>query len=283
MVHSVRVSWVCALAALVALSVGCGGDDDDDGAGASGKGGAAAGSSGKGTAGSAGGGDVDFGTDPKRNDVTAATICDRVAHILCAGEQNCCDAPGREFAACKTENVSSCMKNLTPEMIAGDARVGFNASGASMAVKMLEDRAKACDPKIAGWAASSEGFGRALDGTVAAGGDCEPKGGAMNASTTELAIALSSCKTADKLACFGMGDDWKCTARSAKGGKCSIDSNCVDGLYCDGAGDFDGAGTCTERRAGGAECTEDTHCSSFICNSGKCAADSDMQAAYCLD
>ena len=47
--------------------------------------------------------------------------------------------------------------------------------------------------------------------------------------------------------------------------------------------DFDGSGTCTDKKAAGTNCTEDSECTSFICTSGKCAADSDVQAAYCLE
>jgi hypothetical protein len=148
---------------------------------------------------------------------------------------------------------------------------------------MLEQRAKACDPTVGAWAASLDGFGMALNGSLAAGADCEPEGGEDNATQAAVLTALASCTTAGNLACLADGTSWTCTARAAKGGKCTLDPNCADGLYCENMTGNNGAGTCADRKAGDASCMNDSECTSFICTSGKCAAVNDVQAAYCLD
>lgn len=274
-----RVSWCCALIATAMLAIGpaCGGDDDDDSAGTSG------GSSGKGgsTAGTTAAGQ---GGDSGSNDVMPGTICARVATILCEGEAKCCTDPGREVSACKTSVMKTCSNTYMLDTIAADDRVGFDADGASMAVAMLDARAKKCDPSVAAWAGSSEGFSLSLNGTLGEGEDCEPKGGADNASVAELLTSLASCKLSDKLACMPGAMGWKCAARSAAGGKCGTDANCNDGLYCDNpSGELDGNGTCMTRKAAAAACTDNSQCASFVCASGKCAASDDVQAAYCFN
>ncbi len=288
--QSVRVSWVCALTALaLSAAFACGGDDDDDSAGRSGAGasGAGKGSAGSTPAGSGGGGGMkvfDAGSADDRNDVMAGELCQRVADILCAGEEFCCDDPGRDVAACETAMLKTCNNNYMLDTIAKDMRVGFDPAGASASFEMLENRAKACDPSVSAWAVSSEGFVMSLNGTLTADQDCEPMGGAMNASVAELLTALASCSTSANLACLPSPDGWKCAARSSKGGKCATDGNCADGLYCvNTSEELDGSGTCTERKTAGTACTDATECTSFICTSGKCAADDDKQAAYCLD
>lgn len=289
---SVRASWVRAVMALaLTAAFACGGDDDDGSAGRSGAGASGGGVAGKGSAGSApagtGGGGMkvfDAGSADDRNDVTAGEICQRVADILCAGEAFCCDDPGRDVAACQTAMLKTCNNSYMLDTIAMDPRVGFDPAGASAAFTMLEERAKACDPSVSAWAVSSEGFVMGLDGTLNAGDDCEPMGGAENASVAELLTALASCSTSAGLACLPSPDGWKCAPRSSAGGKCATDGNCADGMYCvNTSEELDGSGTCTARKAAGMTCTDATECASFICTSGKCAAVDDKQAAYCLD
>lgn len=286
MVDSVRVSWGCVLIALsLAFSPACGGGDDDDStAGTSGKGGSAGGApAGKGGAGSSSN-EFDAGSEADRNVVMPGNICERVATILCAGEAACCDDPGRDFATCKAAALKSCTNNYMLDTVAADPRVAFDADGAKTALTMLETRASKCDPAVAAWAASSEGFGTSLHGTLMEGADCEPKGGADNASIAELFTSLASCSVSGKLGCLPSAMGWKCAPRASAGGKCGTDSNCTDGLYCDNpSGNLDGNGTCAERKAGAASCTDNPQCSSFKCTSGKCADPTDKQAAYCLD
>jgi hypothetical protein len=285
MVESVRVSWGCALIVLsLAFSPACGGGDDDDStAGTSGKGGSAGTTSAGGSAGSSSK-EFDAGSGDSRNDVMVGGICERVATILCAGEAACCDDPGRDFAACKTAALKSCTNTYMLDVVAADELVAFDPAGASTALTMLETRASKCDPSVAAWAASSEGFAISLHGTLKDGADCEPKGGADNASLAQVLTSLASCSIADKLACMPGAMGWKCAARSSAGGKCGTDTNCADGLFCDNpSGELDGNGTCMARKAGAATCTDDTQCTSFRCTSGKCANPDDVQAAYCLD
>jgi hypothetical protein len=285
MVESVRVSRISALIVLaMCVAIGCGGDDDDDDAAGAGGSNAGKGGSGAGAgAGVSGGKAFDAGQADDRNDVTAGKICERLATIMCAGEAACCDSPGRDFAACKADALKDCNGTFMLDAIAMDSKVGFDPAGASTAFEMLEQRAKACDPSVGAWAASLDGFGMALNGSLAAGADCEPEGGEEMATQAAVLTALASCSTSGNLACLADGMTWKCTARASKGGKCSLDPNCVDGLYCENpTGDY-GAGTCADRKAGGTACTADSECTSFVCTSGKCAADDDVQGAYCLE
>ena len=303
---------VCRVAWFLVLVAGCGGGGDDQpsgpmagtgvvtagssaagsmaagssAAGSTAAGSGAAGSTAAGTGSAAGSGapddTFDAGTAADRNDVAPGELCERLATIQCAGEAACCDAPTRDFAACKTAATASCGGTLMLDMVAGDARVGFDQAAASTAFAELERRAAACEPSIAAWALSSDGFAGSFTGTIAADGNCEPEGGLGAASVAELSAALASCSRAANLACMPSDTGATCVARSAQAGACFTDLNCVDGLYCENPnGDF--TGVCTARKAAAAECMGANECSSFICKGGRCAADGDAQAVYCLE
>jgi hypothetical protein len=283
-------------AALMAFALACGGGDDGDddgnagGSGAGSGGGSAGSSAGAGGGGSSGsgagaGGDsggFDAGTAPDRNDVQVGGLCERLAEIQCAGEQACCDNPGRDYDACKEDVQGACADMAFLDDIAAAPEVAFDATAASAGFAELEDRAAECDPTVAAWAISPDGFAASFSGTLGEGADCEPEGGLAMASIPALAAALASCQIGSGLVCLPGDDAWACVPRAEAGGRCFADFNCADGLYCENpGGNFNGM--CAARKAMGAGCESALECTSLICASGICGAAADVQGAYCLN
>ena len=267
-----------ALLSSVSMTAACGGDDEDDGPRAGTGGGMAMAGRGGGQAGENGGG-FDAGSDPMRNDVMPGGICQRLAEITCAGEQACCDAPGRTAQACISAVSGACSSMLMADTLAAEPAVAFNAAAAKTAFTEFENRASTCDPEIAAWAVSANGFPTSFAGTLASGADCEPEGG-LQADIDDLLVALASCQTAGGQACLPGEGGWTCAPRSAAGGRCYNDFNCADGLFCENPdGEFDG--TCMAAKSAGADCRGPLECESLICNDRKCAPSGDVQAAYC--
>jgi hypothetical protein len=287
------VVWLTGLLALAlgaAASGGCGGDDTSDGRSGSGGGGrpvagtggvsAGGAGGGAGTAGGAAGDEFDAGSEPDRNMVSAGELCDRLSTIQCAAEAHCCDTASRDFAACKTANLTMCNGGLMLDTIAADPRVGFNEAAASASFMAYETKAKACDATLPSWAASNAGFMSSFTGTVAADGDCMPEGG-LGGELAEVFAALASCDRAAGLACLPSSTAWKCSAPSPMGGPCYSDFNCATGLYCEGAGSSDFDGTCAPIKQAGAACGLPTECASLVCTGSKCGAAGDDQAVFC--
>jgi hypothetical protein len=222
----------------------------------------------------------DAGSDPNRNHVTPGKVCARLAAIQCAGEAVCCHDPGRDVATCSDAQEQRCKSDLLLDDVSAADNVGFDPETASTAFTELEQRASVCDPSVPAWAASPEGFLGSLTGTLVKGESCEPDGG-LTASPAELTSALLSCQLATGVACLPSKDAWTCEPRVGPGGRCFIDLNCADGLFCDNPmSSFDGM--CKERKAEGESCRGATECISFVCTDQKCSAENDVQAAYCL-
>jgi hypothetical protein len=255
--------------AVLALAA-CGGDDGGEG-GTSGQGGAGGTSGTSGEGGTAGG---------ASNDVAADGICERVAAIQCAAQEDCCDSPDKDVAGCTEDLIDDC-SDL--EAVAADPIVGYDRAAMKAALDELEMRASTCDTTLAAWALTADGFASSFTGTRAAGADCLPEGGAETTDIDAFTAALASCSNPATTACLPGDDAWTCTARGAADSPCFTDLNCQDGLYCDltaATGPFDGK--CTARKAAEATCSIANECESFVCTSGACAADDDVQAAYCF-
>jgi hypothetical protein len=261
-------AWWLAIAVIGAVLAGCGDDGGETVAGASG------GGSG-GTSGSGGGGGGD-------NNVQPGQICARLSQIQCAAEANCCDAPGRDIATCQADVAEECEDNGL-DIIPMDPLVGFNAGALKRALDELEERNAECDPTVAAWAITTDGFASSFDGTRASGDDCAPEGGTMMATFSQIGAALGSCMNAGTTACLPTSDDdWTCAPRGDAGAPCFTDFNCKDSLFCDSSmADTIYDGVCTVRKAAGEDCDEDNECVSFLCNDDACAAANDAQAAFC--
>lgn len=258
---------VClVLLSVLALSLGaCGGDDGEATAGSGGTSGM--------------GGDGDGDGDGASNDVEPAGICARVAAIQCAAQEDCCEDPNKQtVAACMTEALDNC-EDLAA--VAADDRVAYDRAAMKTALDDYQTRAAACDPSVAERAVGASGFATAFDGTVAAGGDCLPTGGADTTDFTDLGAALASCMNSSTTACLPTATTWTCAARGGADSPCFTDLNCQDGLYCNNDdAQTVGGGVCTARKAAAAACNSANECESFVCTSGSCASDN-VQEIFC--
>jgi hypothetical protein len=219
------------------------------------------------------------GTDPNRNNVAAGGVCARLAKIQCAGEQFCCDAPGRDRAACESAQTTSCAAKAYIDAISLDPLAGFDPAHAAMAFAQLETLASTCDPSIANYGASALGFAGIFKGTRAPGADCGPGGGLLNPpSKTQAAVALASCNTIETTACMPTTsaplDPWKCAAKAGGGAPCLTDLNCMTGLGCPNptlAGGSFGLGTCSPKKPAGMPCEFGNECEAGYCVANVCA------------
>jgi hypothetical protein len=222
----------------------------------------------------------DAGSDPNRNKVTAAQLCERIATINCAGESFCCDNPGRSVDACKQDLIKTCSNELMLDRIAMQEVARFDPEAAERAYTELERRASKCDPSVAQWGGSTEGLRGILKGSVEPKASCKPA--AALPEPVEIGAALVACAQPESNACVytSVLDDWTCEPRSAMGGGCITDNNCTDGLYC--IVNTPGlAGECQPRKATGESCQSPIECASLFCKRSLCV-DADQQAAYCL-
>jgi hypothetical protein len=259
--------WNLLVVAVVLALAACGGDDGEGGGGAG-----ASGASGM-------GGDGDGDGDGDSNDVGPDGICERIAAIQCAAQEECCTAPEMDVAACTTKFIADC-SDL--EAIAAEEIVGFDRAAVREALDELEARAGNCDPALASWAITAEGFASSFTGSRAAGADCTPEGGANTNDINAVGAALASCSNVATTACLPTDTTWTCTARAAAGGDCFTDLNCQDGLFCEKGEDGPFDGTCVARKAAGADCFDANECTSFVCKDDACAA-ADAQAVYCFE
>lgn len=221
----------------------------------------------------------DAGSEPDRNDVTAGELCDRLSTIQCAGEEFCCDNPGRDFAACKAEMQNGCEDKLMFDAIASSEKAAFSAEHAKLAYGEIERLASECDPSVANFGQSVDGLRGIFKGTVGPGGSCTTFNVAFR---EEAAKALASCLDPANNSCLPETPlTWNCRARAGAGGSCFTDVNCLDDLYCPNP-DFEIAmATCTPRKAIGATCELPNECESLFCKGGQCV-EASSQAAYCL-
>jgi hypothetical protein len=124
------------------------------------------------TGGAAGGGGLpafDAGTDPARNQVAKGAVCDRIATIQCAGEQHCCNAPGRTFDECKTVMQKGCTDAYLDAVSANSYFSAYNTTAAEPIFAQFEQLASNCDPSVTAWGAGVGGLRALFPGTVAPG------------------------------------------------------------------------------------------------------------------
>jgi len=251
--------------------------------GAPGGGGTSPGGAG-GASGSGGSTDTDalFGTDPARNNVPRGQVCDRVATIQCASEQKCCSSPGRTFDECKSVMKQGCIDSLM-DAVTSNPVSGYDPNAAEPLFAQFEDKAKTCDPGVAGWAASPTGLRGIVAGTVDPGGNCTPPIGEITTKEYDAAY-LASCKDPANTACLPhpVPQPWTCAPRVDVGGTCFTDVNCVEGLYCDNYPQLSlSGGPCKARKQVGESCITANQCASLHCKAGACVEEN-VQNAYCL-
>lgn len=223
----------------------------------------------------------DAGSDPSRNNVTAGNVCTRLAQIQCAGEDFCCDNPGRDRATCEAQMLAGCMGELYLDAMTSNPITGFDPEAASGAFAEIERMASACDTAVASYGASPNGLMGMFRGSVDSGSSCSP-GLAAASDMSRAAASLASCADISTTACLPVSTlSWSCEPRGQVGAECFTDLNCVDGLHCPNP-EFDiGAATCQERKALGSPCQLPNECESLFCKAGSCV-EASAQAAYCL-
>jgi hypothetical protein len=217
------------------------------------------------------------GDAPDRNQVMPGEICERLATIQCAGEQFCCDNPGRNVDACKNELQNACEDEFVDD-VAANPDTAFDADQAAVVFTELERLASQCDPTIAAYGESLEGLRSIFAGTVESGGNCRPSNVLSMQQSTAAGL---SCTNYESQACVPSLSDWTCTPHAPAGGHCFTDLNCQPGLYCPNpSGNLSGA-DCVQRRGEGMSCELDNECMSLFCRGGRCVP-ADVQTAYCL-
>lgn len=220
----------------------------------------------------------DAGSDPNRNNVEAGALCARLATIQCAGEEYCCDDPGRDRATCEAVMRDSCMNEAYLDAISRDASTSFDAATAAATFAEVERLASVCDPNIVAFSISRDGFMSMFRGTAAAGASCFPQG----TQASVAAAKLASCTDIVNNACLPQSLlSWKCTARGGAGAPCFTDVNCLDGLYCPNDDLAIGKTSCAARKAVGDTCRWGNECESLFCEAGACVPPS-QRNAYCL-
>lgn len=206
--------------------------------------------------------------------------CSRIAAIQCDGEQRCCEAELRSREHCERELADACEEGVYLDQIAMRPESGFDAVVAERTLAELARRVARCDPSAAAWAASAQGLRRMFRGTRGKDERCNPTGG-FSTDPALVAAALTTCRSADDLACLpqdGLVGEWRCTPKRAIGQSCLTDDNCRDGDACSNFGQAQ-LGTCVARLPLGAACEQAAHCASLQCVES--CSEPDVQTVYC--
>jgi hypothetical protein len=218
------------------------------------------------------------GDAPDRNAVMPGELCERLATIQCAGEAYCCDNPGRDVPACKSELLRACEREYVDD-VADNPDTAFDAAQAERVFAEIERLASQCDPSIVAFGESHEGLRSIFAGTVQPGGDCRPSN---PLSMQQSSAAAVSCTDSSTQACVPTLSDWTCEPHAPAGGHCFTDLNCQPGLFCPNPAPPSLSGAdCTPRKAEGTSCETDNECMSLFCRGGRCTP-ADVQTAYCL-
>jgi hypothetical protein len=223
----------------------------------------------------------------------------QLGNAYCDGFGACCTSAGvgYDVAACK-QNLAT---NVGAELV--DPLRSYDATAAARCVAVADAMTKACAPD---YQALGDACGKAIVGTVAAGGACTAQGqcavpaGADWANCTAGACVVtthgklgdacsSSCNNVRSggYLCTGSSGPtpadgaaacWTEDGLACVGGKCAstgaigspcVQATCVPGAYCGGTGVVP---ACFARGATGAACTADGECvSGDYCEISKCA------------
>jgi hypothetical protein len=227
----------------------------------------------------------DPGTDPKRNQIRAGQICQRLSELQCAAEAHCCSAPKKTGAACVQQLTTQCTMQGALDDIAKNEPSGFSTAQTEIVLNKLEMYSQTCDPAVTVWALQADGFRSMFQGTVPPNGTCMPKG---LPSTANYGTALASCAQPTTNVCLFKGNgpvappqSANCAPRGDVGATCFVDPNCKDGLYCANSQMQYSSGKCQVSKQLGAACTADAECASMSCRSAVCSAQT-ADTAYCI-
>jgi len=198
--------------------------------------------------------------------------------IQCAAEAFCCPSPPA-IEQCQRARAETCNQNGFFDAIFGSPVIGYDIDRAEAAFSEFEKRASACDPGIVRWAISDAGFRGVARGTIPPGADCMPTGPTSSDPVRNFA-QLGSCAEPEKMTCLGLAPSkWVCSPRSALGGPCISDLNCMDGLGCNFMSPM---GSCVERSANGIPCGTLLECQSLHCDVTGVCADPTIVDLFCL-
>lgn len=195
------------------------------------------------------------GLDP----VPATEFCGGFAEVACDAFLDCCSTAAVDRDACILEEQADCNDRLRGLLL--DPRTGYDPRVASEVLEEGRSFVTSCDVSITGWGANRTGFVRMFRGSVDPGGECTP----MN--VVDLP-AYFSCRELDQ-ACVseGLFGSSFCRDLQTTGGRCNLDSDCVDDLYC---APMMGGGTCAPVLATGEPCMEASDCASQFCGASVC-------------
>jgi hypothetical protein len=175
-----------------------------------------------------------------------------------------------------------CIRELRLDAITASSLTGYDRANAADVFAEYERLARACDLTVAEWGASMNGLRSLTRGTLAPGASCQPAALDLVAMNDTAAAHLFACTDPEEQACLPSATSWSCNPRSAKGGACFMDMNCLEGLFCTNSKALRiQGGTCNVRKDNGASCDFPSDCASLACKSGTCAP-RDRQTIFCL-
>lgn len=209
--------------------------------------------------------------------VAPSEFCAELSELVCSAHLDCCPTATLDLNDCVSAFTSGCASEFGA--IAADPRAGYDPLGAAEVLRQGREFAQGCDPAVASWITARSGLLSVFAGTVEGGGTCTPN------SATDFA-AFFSCQETDQACVQVSADRWICADRLGVGESCTADTDCLDGLWCDGAGLFV-AGSCAERRVAGEPCPKNQACQSLACatpadggTEGTCV-EATADAVYC--
>ncbi len=200
---------------------------------------------------------MDGGADASVPRVERDDYCPAFARTACeARGADCCDDPSFDVEACTRQLQMAC--GAAFGAIIADDRITWDAEAAGRAVASGSALAATCDPDVADWYISREGFYGPARGSIPGGGECTPRG----MMEIDFLVANLACERKDQI-CQQSGERWLCVDALRDGEVCRYGLECAS-LRCEHAGGF------MPRRCGsgeptGSSCTWEDECASSIC------------------
>jgi hypothetical protein len=194
-------------------------------------------------------------------------LCDQLAALYCGAMANCCMSVATP-PDCVARVTTGCDGTFGRGLLR-DARTGYDPAAAAAYFAAGRSLAATCEPEMLEW--SRNLLPVILDGIRAPGAECTPDAidGGFDFG------ALLSCDGAEYACVYGGLDRWTCAARVGEGAGCYLQSDCSDGLYCDGV-----PGVCRPRLPAGAPCDPEGDECAGVCYPSNCI-DPSEELLYC--